>query len=159
MKKIFLGLCLALGLAATANAQDTFRKGDNVLNVGIGLSGSGSTSLPPLSATYERSIADGIIEKGSIGLGVQAEVLTYKNVEGSALALFAGPRISFHYEFTDNLDTYIGVQAGLAFAASHASFGVDGVLGARYYLGERWGVFGEFGTGLSSFKLGATFRL
>lgn len=159
MKKLFLGLCLALGLVATASAQDTFRKGDNILNVGIGLSGSGSVSLPPLSATYERSIADGIIEKGAIGLGVQGELLTYKNVEGSALALFAGPRLSFHYEFVENLDTYIGVQAGLAFASSHAKLGIDGILGARYYLGESWGVFCEFGTGLSSFKLGANFRL
>ncbi|MDY5859259.1 MAG: hypothetical protein SPK09_08600 [Porphyromonas sp.] len=157
MKKIILGALCALGLFSTANAQDTFRKNDNVLNVGIGLSTENLTvSLPPLSATYERCVADGIIENGSLGIGVQAEVLAYK---GAGVALFAGPRLAFHYEFTENLDTYIGVQAGLAFASSRASFGVDGVLGARYYLGEKWGVFGELGTGLSTFKLGATFRM
>lgn len=156
MKKFFMGALCALALGVSAEAQETFRKGDNVLNLGIGVQSSGSVSLPPLSATYERSVLDGIIENGSLGLGLQGEVLIYKP---GGLALFAGPRVAFHYEFTDKLDTYVGVQAGLWFADSSVGFHTDAILGARYYLGEKWGVFGEFGTGLSAFKLGATFRL
>lgn len=156
MKKILLGVLLTLGAFATASAQDTFRKNDNVLNLGIGVSSTGTMNLPPLSATYERCLVDGIIDKGSLGLGVQGEIMSYK---GAGIALFAGPRLAFHYEFVENLDTYVGIQAGLAFASSTVSFGTDGILGARYYLGEKWGIFGEFGTGLSTFKLGATFRL
>ena len=54
---------------------------------------------------------------------------------------------------------FIGIQAGLGLAKSSLSFDWAGVIGARYYLGEKVGVFGEFGTGFSVFKLGATFRL
>lgn len=156
MKKLFMGALCALAFVASAEAQETFRKGDNVLNVGIGLQSSGAVSLPPLSASYERSVLDAIIENGSLGLGVQGEVLVDKS---DGLALFAGPRMAFHYEFTEALDAYVGVQAGLWFASSKLSFGTDAILGARYYLGEKWGVFGELGTGLSAFKLGATFRM
>lgn len=156
MKKFFFAVLCTLGLVATASAQDTFRKGDNVLNVGIGLSNFNTTSLPPISAMYERSVLDGIIEDGAIGLGLQGEVTAYK---GAGLGLFVGPRVAFHYEFVENLDTYVGVQAGLGLVSSHVGFDVDGVLGARYYLGEKWGVFGEFGTGFSVFKVGINFRL
>lgn len=156
MKKFFLAVLCTLGIVATATAQETFRKGDNVLNLGIGLSSYSGVSLPPLSATYERSVIDGIIDKGSLGIGVQAEVMSYK---GAGLALFAGPRLSFHYEFVENLDTYVGIQAGFALASSAVAFGWDGVFGARYYFSDKWGVFGELGTGLSVFKLGATVRL
>lgn len=156
MKKFFFAVLCTLGLVATASAQDTFRKGDNVLNVGIGLSNITAVSLPPISAMYERSVIDGIIDKGSIGLGLQGEFTAYK---GSGIGLFAGPRVAFHYEFVDNLDTYIGVQAGLWLVSSHIGFAWDGVLGARYYFGEKFGIFGEFGTGLSVFKVGVNFRL
>lgn len=156
MKKFLLGVLCTLGIFASATAQETFRKNDNVLNVGIGLSTYSGTSLPPLSAMYERCLIDGIIDKGSIGLGLQAEIASFT---GTGLSLFAGPRVAFHYEFVDNLDTYIGVQAGIAFGDKHLSFGWDGVLGARYYFSEKFGLFGEFGTGLSVFKVGANFRL
>lgn len=155
MKKFFFAVLCALGLATTAVAQETFRKDDSVLNLGIGVSNYGGVSLPPLSATYERSVADGIIDKGSIGLGVSAELTAFK-VGG--LSMFVGPRAAFHYEFVDNLDTYIGVEAGLGLASSQVSFDWSGIVGARYYFGQKFGVFGEFGTGLSVFKLGATFR-
>lgn len=156
MKKFFLAALCALGLAATAQAQDTFRKGDQVLNLGIGLGRETAVmSIPPISGFYERSVADGIIDKGSFGLGLQGEIATFR---GAGLALFVGPRASFHYEFVDRLDTYFGIQAGLYFFGS-AAFEADGVLGARYYLSEKFGIFGEFGTGLSVFKVGASFYL
>ncbi len=158
MKKFFLGALCALGIVASVNAQETFRKNDNVLNLGIGLSSYSGTSLPPLSATYERSVIDGILEKGALGIGLQGELMSYK-VGG--LALFAGPRAAFHYEFVDNLDTYVGLQAGLYLAGSGSgvAFAWNGVFGARYYFNNKWGVFGELGTGLSVFKLGAHIRL
>lgn len=155
MKKFMMAALLALGFVATASAQDTFRKGDAVLNVGIGVPSERHVSFPPLSATYEKSVADNIADNGSFGLGGQVELLGVNN----SIAMFIGPRAAFHYEFVENLDTYIGVQAGLGLASSSLSFDWNGVLGARYYLGDKFGIFGEFGTGLSAFKLGATFRL
>ena len=75
------------------------------------------------------------------------------------VSIFMGPRAAFHYELVDKIDTYVGIQAGLGLAKSSLSFDWAGVIGARYHLGEKVGVFGEFGTGFSVFKLGATFRL
>lgn len=155
MKKLMMVALCALGFAVSASAQDTFRRGDKVLNVGIGVPAENYVDFPPLSATYEQSIADNIGDKGSVGLGAQVEFM------GAAkrVSIFMGPRAAFHYEFVDKLDTYVGVQAGLGLAKSSLSFDWAGVIGARYYLGEKVGVFGEFGTGFSVFKLGATFRL
>lgn len=151
---MMLALC-AMGIAVSASAQDTFRRGDRVLNIGIGVPTDRNVDFPPLSATYEQSIADNIGEKGSLGLGGQVEIMGASKY----VSMFIGPRAAFHYEFVDNLDTYVGVQAGFGLAHSALSFDWAGVLGARYYLGEKVGIFGEFGTGLSAFKLGATFRL
>lgn len=146
---------LIVGVVSTVEAQETFRRKDGVLNVAIGVPEVGGYKFPPLSATYEQCIADGIGKNGSLGLGAQAEVVGYTG----GISMFVGPRVAFHYEFTENLDSYIGVQAGLAFAKSALGFGWAGVLGARYYLSNDFALFGELGTGFSVLKLGATFRL
>lgn len=155
MKRIIFSMIFVLGLVASSVAQETFPKDDRVLNFGVGISRDGATSFPPLSVTYEQSVLDGIVDFGSLGLGLQSEVTAFPG----SLALFIGPRVAFHYEFADNLDTYLGVQAGLGFASSKLSFDWAAILGARYYLSHRWGVFAEFGTGLSVLKLGTMFRL
>lgn len=94
MKKLMMVALCALGFAVSASAQDTFRRGDKVLNVGIGVPAENYVDLPPLSATYEQSIADNIGDKGSVGLGAQLEFM------GAAkrVAIFMGPRAAFHYE-------------------------------------------------------------
>lgn len=155
MKKLIMMALCALGLSVAANAQETFRRGDAVLNLGIGVHKNSGVKLPPLSLTYETSVADGIGPGGSIGLGGQVEI-------GSAVkgfGLFAGPRAAFHYEFVDNLDVYAGLQAGLGIEDSSVNFDWAFITGARYYFSEGFGAFAELGTGMSVFKLGATFRL
>lgn len=170
MKKFILSALCAIGLVGTASAQDVFAKGDQFVNVGIGLaSGIGSTTFPPLSVAYERGIVDNILENGSIGLGGSAEYRGYKYNGGlnSGLSLFVGPRASFHYQFIDNLDVYTGIGAGLYIyshavldkASTYVGFTFDGHLGARYLLSERFGVFTEITSGIGTLRIGATINL
>lgn len=167
MKKFILSALCALGLVGTAAAQDVFAKGDQFINLGIGVStGSYNTTFPPISLTYERSVIDGLLDKGSIGIGGQVEFRSYKygNFRGSSF--FVGPRATFHYEFVDRLDTYAGINAGLYYHTSFLSkdggdgifaFAPDVVIGTRYLFSDGFGVFAEIGSGISTFKLGATF--
>lgn len=159
MKKVLFAALCALGLLATgteANAQKVFKQGDGVLSLGIGL-GQHSTGqkFPPISATYEYGVLDGIIESGTLALGAQAELQSFSE----ATIFFVGPRATFHYEFVDRLDTYAGVQAGLYTGGGASKFDADFVMGARYQFNRSLGLFGELGTGISVFKVGVNFNL
>ena len=68
------------------------------------------------------------------------EVGVYISDDYSHLSLAA--RGNFHYEFVDNLDTYVGLNLGVL----GRSFALNGHLGARYYFGK-FGVNVEFGMG------------
>lgn len=164
MKKILLSLLCCLGLVAGAQAQDTFRKGTNALSLGIGVGTQSSVALPPLSATYEFSAADGIFDYGSIGIGGQLEYIGYSAGGIRASEFFLGARGTFHYEFVDRLDTYAGLQAGLRNVSGNlypgtTNFVFVGVAGARYFFNDTLAVFGELGTHLSTFKVGVSFNL
>lgn len=171
MKKVlFLALC-AFGLltagSTDAKAQQVFKQGDGVLSVGVGLGRSTTAQkLPPISATYEYGVLDGILEAGTLALGAHAELQSFKGVAlgdgtqtGGTTLFFVGPRATFHYEFVDRLDTYAGVQAGLYTGGGASDFEADFVLGARYQFNRALGLFGELGTGLSVLRVGVNFNL
>ena len=76
MKKLLLLMAAGIVASAHLNAQEpTFLKGDKVLNLGLGLGStlySGtyySSQVPPVSASLDIGIVDGVIEKGVIGVG------------------------------------------------------------------------------------------
>lgn len=150
MKKFILSALCALGLmlsGTTAQAQDTFSKGSSVLNLGIGLPSSfHGLVFPPVTASYERSMTDGIFDKGSVGLGADSEFYLFQG----GYSLFLGVRGSAHYEFIPKLDTYLGLSLGLGHTFVKGldpdfGFHTKGHLGARYLLNDDLGVFGEFG--------------
>ncbi|MDO4691485.1 MAG: hypothetical protein Q4A64_01280 [Porphyromonadaceae bacterium] len=168
MKKLILSALCALGLAFGANqaqAQNTFEKESNMLNLGVGLGVKRSyQTVPPISIAYERSIVDGIIEYGSIGLGAEFEYQSFRHPDKRGnLALFVGPRISLHYEFVDNLDTYLTGRAGLEFfpkdEGTSTTFAPSISLGARYLFSDKFGIFSEVGTGIAILRLGMSFNL
>lgn len=170
MKKFILSALCSLTIlgAAThqAAAQDVFSHDDQVLSVGVGLSSSTyETTFPPLSITYERSVADRLIQRGSFGLGGVIEFRGYTQGSLNGSAIFIGPRASFHYEFVDNLDTYIAAHAGFHYQTrfvdndtkSKVGFMPYFTVGIRYALSPGFGIFGEVGTGISVLKVGASF--
>ncbi len=168
MKKFLLSALCCLGLVATASAQDTFRKGTNALGFAIGVGAESHVSVPAISATYERSVTDGIMEYGSIGIGGQVEYQGFSYGDGlRGSEFFVGARGTFHYEFVENLDVYGGLQSGLYTYSMYytgvkrnaTTFRVMGIAGARYLFSRSLGVFAEVGTNISIFKVGVTFNL
>lgn len=187
MKRLFLFIVVfVLGVGA-ANAQDIFRQGDLVGNLGIGLGDNLYTSsyytnkFPPMSVSMEYGVADNLIKgiNGSIGVGgyFGYASATWKNrlFAGSfhETAIIIGARGTFHYQFVNRLDTYAGLMLGYHIASakakgdwgdyepdSPASSAVVASLfiGARYYLTERFGVFAELGYGIAYFTLGIAYR-
>lgn len=136
MKKKFLFLVAVfcfLGLGV--QAQSTMSKGQLVGSLKVGFSDYGL----PLGISADYGVVSGFINgKGAVSVG--GEVGVYISDTYTHLSLAA--RGNFHYEFVNNLDTYLGLNLGLV----GRSFALNGHLGARYYFGK-WGVGVEFGMG------------
>ena len=175
---------------AGISAQDpTFHIGDKIVNLGLGIGrtfGSGlgyTSSVPPLSISYEQGILDNIIdEKGSIGVGGLLGYTSYKydwsslgdNYGWKYTNIIIAARGAFHYALVDKLDTYTGLLLGYRIANSKAfgdfpSFGnysasSGGVMfawfaGGRYYFTDKFAGMAEIGYGISYLTLGVSFKL
>jgi hypothetical protein len=186
MKKLLLVLVVVvLSLTQLMAQESTFKQGDKVLNLGIGLGSTlytGSyykSSFPPLSASLEFGVKDGILDKGSIGVGgyvaYSAHKWDYSNAWYYKYSNFIiGVRGVFHYPLLDKLDTYTGILLGYNIATSKeygsSVFGYDysastgGVVGAwfvgaRYYFSDKFAVMGELGYGITYLNLGVALKL
>lgn len=181
MKKIFSALLLVFALNSAFAQQTTFKEGEQIMNVGIGIGnalyGNNYTNkIPPISASYEIGIIDNLFDaKSSIGVGgyfgftgAKYEWNTGVNIGGYKYKSFVlGPRGYFHYQLIDNLDTYAGLMLGYnivhakEFGANQASgtaesssFNWSLFAGARYYLSRDFAAMIEFGHGVSYINLG-----
>lgn len=159
MKKILLVMGLLMTILI-ARAQDPmFLKDDKLLNLGVGLRG-----YPVASASLDYCIADGILDKASIGVGPYAGIgIGFGNYYLSGAYLTAGVRGTFHYPIIDDLDTYIGAGIGFRLAAykyggisTHVAQGSGFFIGANYPLTDGIIVFGELGSGVSYLTAGIT---
>jgi hypothetical protein len=177
MKK-FLLLLVVFGFSfAQMSAQEsTFKKGDKVLNLGLGFGntyyGSFYTShMPAISASFEVGVADKILEKGSIGVGgiISFSSAKYTNYYKTSNFII-GARGSFHYPLVNKLDTYTGLMLGYNFfnytyydtytgadiSSNVAEFAW--FLGARYYFSKTFAAMGELGFGTTILTLGVAFK-
>src|SRR5450759_2265394 len=164
MKKLLLLLFVVVFSLTQLLAQEsTFKQGDKVLNLGIGFGstfyGSFYTShTPALSASLEFNVKDGILDKGSIGVGgyfgySSAKWTNYYKTSN----IIIGARGSFHYPLVDKLDTYTGLLLGYniytykyesSFIGAKGSAGnviLAWFAGARYYFSNNFAVMGEIG--------------
>jgi hypothetical protein len=130
---LFCGILL-FGTVGVSQAQNTFSKGDKVVNVGIGFESqvrafNNNTNpateqstkrfvVPPISLSYEQGIIDGLLnDKASIGVG---GYLAYTAKEFNLIddlwggntgnRFIIGVRGLFHYQFVNKLDTYTGLM-------------------------------------------------
>lgn len=172
MKKLLI-LGFLLASVICVNAQEVFKKGDNIVNAGIGV-GSGI----PIEVSFEHAIIDGLIkgENGSIGIGAYGSWYSDKDkISGYGTwkynHIVLGARGAFHYQFVDKLDTYAGVMLGYNIAsskwdgagessisASGSEFDFSVFVGARYFFTPGIGVYAEAGYGVANISVGVAFK-
>ena len=184
MKKVLFVIVAGIIASAHLNAQESsFLKGDKVLNLGLGLGStlySGSYyvgQIPPVSASLEIGIVDGLAEKGVIGIGPYLGYSSYK-YEYSGYGwkysnIILGARGSFHYPLVDKLDTYAGVLLGYNIVSSKefgdpipgnddsfASSGLawSGFIGARYFFSDAIAAMAELCYGIAWLNLGVALK-
>jgi hypothetical protein len=184
MKKlILLAVAVVFSLTQMLAQESTFSKGDKVLNLGIGF-GSGfysgtyyKTSVPPISASFEVGVKDGVIDKGSIGVGgyfaYASHKWEYSGWGWKYTDLIIGARGTFHYPLVNKLDTYTGLVLGYHVASSKEfgnsipgydySASAGGMIyswfvGGRYYFSEKFGAMAELGVGIVYLNLGVALK-
>ncbi len=158
MRKLWtLALVAVLSLvASSANAQSAFAKNDLVGSFTIGF---GDGFAQRIAVDY--GVADGWID-GNASLGIGASLNnTIGWRGGDVLSLIAN--CSFHYQFVDNLDTYVvvGFGGGVAMAHKYADgiFDWTSSIGARYYLTSNFALNVEAGhTNSSYINLGISYK-
>ncbi len=172
-----LAVVAVVGLFAQ---QNTFSKGDKVINLGVGLGssiyGSGySSGIPPLSGSFELGIKDNLFnEQSSLGVGgyLGFSTATWGDYY-SYSSIIVGARGLLHYQLVDNLDTYAGVLLGynissykytgvgtsIGGGASAGGLIYAGFLGARYYFSPKFAAMAELGYGIAILNLGVSLKL
>jgi len=187
MKKIAITLFAAF-LVLSLSAQDNLlTKGEKVLNFGIGLgstlySGSYySTTVPPISASFEMGVKDDVLDIGSIGVGGYLGYTAAKweyNYFGTDwgykyTSLIIGARGTFHYPLVDKLDTYTGIMLGVNIVTDKSYGDIDptydysasttGAIfawyaGGRYYFSDNFAAMAEVGYGIAWLTLGVALK-
>lgn len=183
MKRNLILTAVILCFAVVANAQNTFNKGDKVVNLGIGFgnalyTGSGYTNkIPPISASFEMGIIDNLFdEKSSIGvggyLGYTSAKWEYYDWGYKYSDIIIGVRGAFHYQLVDKMDTYTGLlvgydvvtakefgtASGYDYNSSSSGLTWSYFIGARYYFTDNIGAMAEVGWGIAYLNLGLTFK-
>jgi len=131
-----------------------------------------SMTIPPITGSFEYGVLDLFDGKGGVGIGGYLAYILFKGRDRNHTVndfnlgdFIIGPRGLFHYQFVDKLDTYAGVMVGYdivsysqAGAAEGSKFCSAFFVGARYYITNNIGVFGELGYGVSPLQLGLCYK-
>jgi hypothetical protein len=178
MKKVFVVVFLLAFFLTTstfkANAQ-TFRKGNLLVNAGLGF-GYFNSTLPgraglPVGATVnvEYSIMDEIAVGGYVAF-TRGSYDYYNNVNNDRYywnSVDVGVRGSFHFAELlrvreKKFDPYAGVMLGFANRSAdylgHTWVRGGVFVGARYFFSPNFGAYGEAGYGVHPITLGLSFR-
>jgi hypothetical protein len=179
MKKIILYVILISGLQLAGDkAFAQFKKGDKLLNIGLGLNSFYSGGIP-FGASYEVGIDDNI----SVGAGLDYISYSYdytvqnKSYSNGFSAVYLGARASYHVNEllnlnNDKIDLYGGASlgyrsftwsdsyTGLSLSSSYGSgLYLAFFAGGKYYFSKSTAVFTELGAvGSTNFRLGVAFK-
>lgn len=155
INKLVVLTAAVVALSFTNSVAQDYKKGDNLLNVGVGLGGSVGT---PFGASFEHGFTDKISGGGMI---------SYSSVDliGTKISYtIFGARASYHFDFgVKGLDPYAGAMLGYNVAGATAigaagGFTWGGHAGARYYFTDKIGAFAEVGYGIANLNIGAAFK-
>jgi len=186
--QLIIFLATFIGSVQNANCQ-TFSEKNAVINLGVGLlptwySGNSwfKTTVPQTVLIFDYGIKEagrGVIGVGAyLGYAAKKGSLGPFEFKGSFVSF--GVRGSYHYEFVDKLDTYVGLMLGFRIAtitaldpisgvkASRSDFGSNDFnsklaysffVGARYYFSNNFAAFGELGYGVNVLTVGLSYKL
>lgn len=177
MKKVILILTIVF-TASFAYAQ-SFQKGTNVLNAGIGFGsnlGGLGTGRPAISASFEHGqwemSGPGVI---SIGGYIGNTGYTYKSAGYTQKWNYTvvGARSAYHYngfKNAEDLDVYGGLMLSyniMNYKADNYSgpnnygggIGISAYVGGRWFFSENLGVYAELGYGISTLNAGISYKL
>jgi hypothetical protein len=180
MKKL-LSVSIFIVIAAAISFGQTYKKGDNNLNIGIGpgLAGIyGSMSVPSISAGYQVGVHQKFSVGGIVGYSSSSyDEGTYYGVDykWTYTYIFIGGRGEYHFIDADieNLDIYAGITLGYNIVSVsspsntlYGNYTAEGSYllygfhaGGRYYFTPKIGAFLELGYGVGYIVAGVTFRL
>lgn len=168
---------MVVALFSMMDAQAQFKKGDKLLNIGLGVNSYYNGGIP-LSAIYEVGITPQISVGGGIDY-LSSEYAYAYNFYRSFTALYIGARGSYHFnellKINDKrFDVYGGLSLGFRsftwrdnatynYYALDSSYGSGLFLGihvgGRYYFTNRVGAFLELGgLGSTNARVGVTFK-
>lgn len=176
MKKIILAAMVTCVLAFTANAQ-VMKKGDNALNIGIGVPANvyGSVRIPAIIGAFDVGVTDklGI---GYISAGGQVAFSGGKDVwDTKATDFVFGARAAYHFDFVeisgnkafDKFDIYAGFFLGVKLRTYNydydydkdptVGFNEDVFVGARYALNKNIKLYAEAGYNIAYISAGIVF--
>lgn len=173
LKNIYSPIAIiALCILMHSNSQaQSYKMGDNLLNVGIGV-GVYSYGGLPIGASFEHGFTKQISAGGFI------DYLSWKNSYSSYSYswrfIYFGARGSYHLNEVlnlnnDKLDVYAGAGLGYSTVSTSDNLvsGYSGYsnrlflnihAGGRYYFSSNIAGFAELGYGVSALKLGLTFK-
>lgn len=167
-----LALFSIIGLLSIASffktSAQSFKQGDNLLNLGLGLN-SYYTGMP-IGASYEVGISDVISVGGMLDYNSSRYASTY-----GFTAFYLGARGSYHFNElfkinNDKIDLYGGLGLGYqsfkwtdGVYSTYSSYGsgiyLNYFIGGKYYFSDRVAGMLELGSsGLSGARIGVGFK-
>ena len=165
IKKLVLILLLT-GAGISSSFAQAYQKGDNMLNVGIGLGGGFGT---PIGLSFEHGFSDKI--SGGAYAAYASKTTPTGFGDFKYTYILTAARASYHFDFgVEKLDPYLGVILGYNIASakwtgtgavpasSAGGFIYGGHAGARYYLSDSIGIFAEAGYGVGNLNAGIAFK-
>ncbi|MCX7874579.1 MAG: hypothetical protein N2321_00270 [Melioribacteraceae bacterium] len=177
MKKFLTVFAILFFFTQSFFAQG-YNQSSKVLNAGLGfgfVGATGDATIPPISVGLQFGYNEKISVGGIVGFTASNEKLGLFDWEYNYTYILIGARGEYHFmEPTNKLDAYAGLTLGYNVASSSfsgksvagikpPSASAGGVLygfhaGARYAVGNNWGVFGELGYGIGYITAGAFFK-
>ena len=171
-KLFFIGLIIVVlsSVANTSSAQDGFKNGDKLLNIGIGINSYYNGGIP-VGASYEVGISD------KVSVGANFDYLSNSYNNSKFTAMYLGVRAAYHFNevlniASNNIDVYGGAALGYR-SFSWGNSSINGLgdnygsgiylglfAGCKYYFSNSTGAFLELGAiGSTNARIGVAFKL
>ena len=181
MKRILLISVLLVIAVSLSFSQMAYKKGDQVVNLGIGLggfAGAYGTGAIAITGGYEYGYNENISLGGVLGYSSSTQDYFDGSFKYSYIVI--GARGSYHLDLfhNPNIDTYGGILLGYNIvssswtwnngynnyfggaygaSASYLEYGI--YVGGRYYFDPHWAVQAELGYGLGVLNIGIAYKL